>query len=256
MKKQNIRSTDGSRRSRIILALIIILVVCSFLPVASSSTINSSGVLEADAGNDGFFLYKGQGTAVPYWVKHLVVDSSVSNINEKAFYELEKLETVELPESLTSIGNRAFYGCESLALIKLPESLTSIGDFAFDSCTSLASIEFPESLESIRAYAFSGCTSLASIKLPESFVSIRDYAFAGCTSLASISKLPEFLKSIVLYVLYGRRFNVSFRLHCKLYFLMVGYVLCRYDGCYWALLALVYQAFQNPPTHPRTHAPM
>ena len=79
MKKKNIRSTDGSRRNIIILALIVILVVCSFLPVASSSTINSSGVLDgADAGDDGFFLYKGQGTPVPRSVKHFVVDSSVS----------------------------------------------------------------------------------------------------------------------------------------------------------------------------------
>ena len=142
--------------------------------MASSPTINSSGVLDADAGDDGFFLYKGQDTPVPHSVKHLVVDSSVSSINEMAFYDLGNLETVKLPEYLKSIGDSAFYECTSLASIELPESLKSIGDSAFESCTSLASIELPASLESIGDGAFYGCTSLASIKLSESLKSIGD----------------------------------------------------------------------------------
>ena len=105
-------------RGKHIIALIAIL-VCSFLPLASSSIISSSFLTADAADSTEFFLYKGQDTPVPRSVEHLVVDSSVTSIEDEAFQGLENLKTVKLPHSLISIGNHAFNGCTNLASIKL-----------------------------------------------------------------------------------------------------------------------------------------
>ena len=119
----------------------------------------------------------------------------LTNIGEYTFYGCTSLETIELPEGLTSIGNDAFNGCTSLETVELPEGLTSIGNNAFNGCTSLETIELPEGLTSIGNYTFNGCTSLETIELPKGLTSIGNNAFNGCTSLETV-ELPEGLTSI------------------------------------------------------------
>merc|ERR1719162_785428 len=124
--------TPGGFRMTTSLALVAIL-LCSFLLSASSlflAPTTPTSFLSADAAHEDLgaggvssnsgdgtsgstepFLYKGQDTPVPTLVEHLVVDSSVTFIEEKAFVGLKNLKTVELPASLESIGKRAFYGC-------------------------------------------------------------------------------------------------------------------------------------------------
>ena len=78
--------------------------------------------------------------------KTLIIPSSVTKIDEHAFYSLasytdkggstvslsRRLETVKLVENsvskLTSIGKYAFYGCINLSNFEFPDSLTEIGD--------------------------------------------------------------------------------------------------------------------------------
>ena len=205
--------TPGGFRIKTCFLALIAILLCSFLssaslsaavPTTPTSFLSADAAAHKDLGAGGAssnsggstiysdstepFLYKGQDTPVPTLVEHVVVDSSVTFIEEEAFIDLKNLKTVELPASLESIGIGAFYGCTSLVSIEFPASLKTIGDGAFDGCTSLASIEFPAdaSLDSIGDYGFYGCTSLASIKFPASLETIGDGAFGGCTSLASI----------------------------------------------------------------------
>ena len=113
-------------------------------------------------------------------------------------YGMNKLTSIEIPNSVTSIGDGAFQSCESLTGIEIPNSVTRIGDGAFKYCSNLTSIEIPNSVTSIGEFTFYCCDSLTSIEIPNSVTSIGGYAFAFCESLTKITCLatnPPTIKS-------------------------------------------------------------
>ena len=120
-------------------------------------------------------------------VTDLVIPEGVTNINNYAFYDYDKLTSVTIPNSVKSIGSCAFYNCDGLTSVTIPDSVTSIGDFAFYSCSSLTSVTVPNSVKSIGNEAFAGCDSLKSVTIGNSATSIGVRAFYGCYSLASIT---------------------------------------------------------------------
>ena len=64
------------------------------------------------------------------------IAKDTEKIGDFAFYNCDKLKTLELPEGITEIGENAFDYCVSLRSVKLPESLTQIGNNAFGHCGS------------------------------------------------------------------------------------------------------------------------
>ncbi|WP_207637727.1 leucine-rich repeat domain-containing protein, partial [Ruminococcus flavefaciens] len=102
-----------------------------------------------------------------------------------AFYRMNGVEEIVVPDDITSLGSYAFYNCTSLKNAVMPNSLLYIGDHAFANCSSadLSTISFPESIETIGEYAFSNCDSLISVTIPESVKTISNYAFEECDSL-------------------------------------------------------------------------
>lgn len=95
----------------------------------------------------------------------LVIDNSITSIDEYAFSNCSHLTSVEFENGsqLTSIGRQAFYQCFDMESIEIPASVTSIGYSAFSGCWRLTSIEIPASVTDIGGSAFYGCTNLASI---------------------------------------------------------------------------------------------
>ena len=128
-------------------------------------------------------------------IKSVTIPDSVTSIGESAFQGCTSLTSITIPDSVTSIGNWAFYGCTSLTSITVGNSVTSIGYSAFRGCTSLTSVTIGNSVTSIGNLAFYDCDSLTSITIPDSVTSIGNYAFQGCTSLTSIT-IPEGVTSI------------------------------------------------------------
>ena len=61
---------------------------------------------------------------------------------EKAFYNCENLETIDLSKVVGKIGNYAFYNCSSLVEADL-ENVTEVGDSAFMKCSNLTSVSMP-----------------------------------------------------------------------------------------------------------------
>ena len=100
----------------------------------------------------------------------LTLDSRTTEINQYAFQDCSGLTSIDLSNctSLTSIENHAFYGCSGLTSLTLPSSLTSIGSYAFLGCSGLTSIDLSNctSLTSIGEYAFYHCGNLDSITFP------------------------------------------------------------------------------------------
>lgn len=115
----------------------------------------------------------------------VVIPTTVTELGERAFYEVETLEIIELSEQLETISNYVFYNCSSLVGIEFPEKLQSIGWFAFSRCSELTSIKFSEKLQSIGQQSFSYCSGLTSIIFPEALERLEYNAFYNCSNLES-----------------------------------------------------------------------
>jgi len=80
---------------------------------------------------------------------------------------------VEIPNTVTSIGANAFFDCDRVTSVNIPNSVTNIGDYAFYKCTGLTSVIIPEKVTSIDQYAFTDCYDLAYISIPNSVTRIE-----------------------------------------------------------------------------------
>ena len=100
-----------------------------------------------------------------------------------------------IPKTLTevvltggeTIGDYAFYNLENLTDISLPDMIKSIGDYAFSGCSNLVGFVIPANVESIGTEAFKGCVLFKEIVVPENVISIGLGAFSGCSKLESIT---------------------------------------------------------------------
>jgi hypothetical protein len=79
---------------------------------------------------------------------------TVTGIGSNAFYELNRLTDVTIPDNVASIGRNAFARCASLTSITIPDSVTHIGERAFAGCAALTSITIPDGVMQISAFAF------------------------------------------------------------------------------------------------------
>jgi uncharacterized repeat protein (TIGR02543 family) len=65
-----------------------------------------------------------------------------------------------MSDGVESIGNYAFYGLENLQRVTLPNSVKSIGMYAFKGCNYLQSIVLGDNVEKIDKFAFHGCKQM------------------------------------------------------------------------------------------------
>lgn len=103
---------------------------------------------------------------------------------------------IEVPSEIdgytvVQVGTSAFYNLDEITSITLPETVTSIYRFAFENCTALESIDIPEGLESISYGAFTNCASLTELVLPSTLQWMGWYVFYGCESLETITILAK-----------------------------------------------------------------
>ena len=64
----------------------------------------------------------------------------VTRIDKDAFWNVNSLKKVIMPEGLLFIGNQAFQYCYGLREIHLPSTLKAIGDYAFANCNDLNTV--------------------------------------------------------------------------------------------------------------------
>jgi len=141
---------------------------------------------------------------VPNDVTHVRIHSSVTEIEDYAFYNRRRLKEVVFNDGLRQIGQNAFRDCISLQRrINIP-STTNILPDAFRGCSNLRVVAFKKiddhALDeytlllqsfmklsmSIAPRAFQGCTNLRELILKEGLQTIWNDAFSNCKSLQSI----------------------------------------------------------------------
>lgn len=147
-----------------------------------------------------FSCYRGgtYSTYVASNLKSVKFGSGLKTIGNYAFYENQKLETIEFSgNNLTSIGDGTFMDCLALAELNLTGNNTVIGNNAFYNNDSLKEINL-SGVKTIRYNAFGYGDNLKSANLGENLISIENYAFQNCPNLETVS-LPECLTSIYSY---------------------------------------------------------
>ena len=159
------------------------------------------------------------------------VPNSVQRIEQCAFYDCTKLNTVNLPAKTSSVSIQAFSGCLNLKAINvdagntnysskdgvllnkaqtnlvaypagktdmsyvIPADVTAITRCAFQFCTRLQTITFPAGLTLIEYRTFEGCTGLTNVVFPEGLTTIGNYSFSGCSNVTSVT-IPSTVRTI------------------------------------------------------------
>lgn len=113
----------------------------------------------------------------------VILPSSVTKIDDKAFYNCQSLTDINFPEGITSIGTEAFWQCLKLNNVKLPNTLISIGNGSFYNCDGFTSVEIPDSVTTIEDEAFKDCNNIKAIIIGKGITSIRRHAFYGSGSI-------------------------------------------------------------------------
>ncbi len=137
----------------------------------------------------------------------VVIPQSVNYIGIRAFDRCSNLTTVTFAanSSLTEIDELAFYYCTALATINLPASLKIIGNSAFAYCTNLYAtgsntgentLVLPSGLTTIEGYAFSGIGAYAVDLDNTQIETIGGSAFANCPNLMHVFAKTPTLKKI------------------------------------------------------------
>lgn len=67
--------------------------------------------------------------------------------------------------SITSIDDKAFYNCDGLKSVLIPKSVIDLGISAFENCSELESINIPNSIMAIPSGIFYGCTNLTNLSV-------------------------------------------------------------------------------------------
>ncbi len=163
--------------------------------------------------------YEANSTYVPESLKTVNIHDGLTVIPLYAFYELDKIERISVPDSVIYLEYGSFYNTTAkyeltneisidgdtisnyhigrgiCGELKLSEGIKCIYYFTFNECSSLTSVILPSGVESIKNQAFCYCKSLESIIIPDSVTEICDYAFSECSSLKSLT-LPDSLISV------------------------------------------------------------
>jgi hypothetical protein len=147
-------------------------------------TISGEGEMP-DYGKFGapWFAWYSYGTPI----HSVVIDFGVTSIGNCAFFLVETLTEIKIPNSVARIGDNAFYGCKNMTSIVLPNDLKNIESAAFSDCISLTSIDLPNSISNLGGGVFWNCSSLTSITIPNNVTQIRIGSFAHCENLVSVN---------------------------------------------------------------------
>ena len=114
-------------------------------------------------------------------VTNLIIPNSVTTIGIGAFAS-SGITSITLSNSLTSIGSDAFWNCEKLMSIQIPYGVTTLKNSTFVQCPNLTSVTIPNSVTTIETTTFYSCQNLKSIKIPNSVTTIKSGAFLECNN--------------------------------------------------------------------------
>ena len=145
-----------------------------------------------------FSCYRGgtYSTYVASNLKSVKFGSGLKTIGNYAFYENQKLETIEFTgNSLTSIENNAFHDCLALKEVNLTGNNAVIGSCAFYNDKALTSVTLGSGVKTVKDNAFRFCSAMKEVTIGNDVETIEYSAFHNATSLDKLV-LGKNLKSV------------------------------------------------------------
>ena len=181
---------------------LVAIIMCVALFVVSVFGLNfpQTNVLAATSGScstsgNAKFTYDESSNTLRIHGTGAIKDYGVTVINRVPWYSYRgSCTTLVIEEGITEIGDRAFYQMAVLENVSLPSTLKTIKDYAFSECPKLTHIDLPENLQAIRQHAFD-TTGLTSITFPDSLTSLGStnlgieagFSFANCPDLETVT---------------------------------------------------------------------
>lgn len=98
------------------------------------------------------------------------IAEGVEVIGEMAFRRKKALKNVIIPSTVTKIENDAFYDCDGLENVYIPSSVTTVEGYAFAECDSLKTVTFAGTPNNINRHVFDDSDGLHRITVPEKAV--------------------------------------------------------------------------------------
>ena len=126
-----------------------------------------------DVIDGGFVLKRCNSEAKEIAVPETIQGAPVVRIGKNAFAQLH-CESVVLPSSVTEIDDEAFFECSELKNVELGNGLRRMGKVVFIYCRNLESVRFPESLVKIEGVLFHECDALSEVYIPASVTDIPE----------------------------------------------------------------------------------
>lgn len=120
-------------------------------------------------------------------ITEITLPQTITEIGECAFAYCRNLKSINIPSGILEIKYQTFYYCDSLEEIALPNKIESIGTEAFARCYNLKNLEIPNSVTTIGEQAFFYCESIKELKIGSSLCEIKTDAFKNCHDIESIN---------------------------------------------------------------------
>jgi len=116
----------------------------------------------------------------------VTIPRNVSYIDEQAFL-MAGVENITFEEGsrLHTIGPNAFYQCDKLKSINIPNTLTTLGELSFLQCRSLKSVHVSDNLTELGRSVFWECDSLTEAFVLGTFPRVHNL-FISCPALKKV----------------------------------------------------------------------
>lgn len=120
-------------------------------------------------------------------ITEAILPNSLTSLQEYAFYNCSRLETVVIGDNLEALKTHVFSKCNSMTKLTIGKNVKEI-TLAFQECAGLKTIDFaPDGvLETIGISAFYMC-GLTELDIPDTVTTIDNQAFAKNTDLKKVT---------------------------------------------------------------------
>lgn len=184
------------------IGILFVIIVLAMLFVVSASALEPTGQCGDDVyweydESTGELVISGEGEMLDYdfesspfresEIKSIVFNDGVISIGANAFIGCDRLTSLMIDGSITKINDSAFFACYKLKSVIIGDGVTTIGRYAFAYCPKLMSVLIGNGITAIDDSAFEHCLALKDIFIPGNVTSIGRYAFSNCDNLENIT---------------------------------------------------------------------
>ena len=139
----------------------------------------------------------------------IVCDNPILYITGGAFFNLNNLTSIVLPNSITELQSGSIQDCVNLSEITLSKNLKIIQNGVLSN-TDLREVEFPDGLEQLGVILYS-CNNLSKVILPTSIISIPP---AVLNNWRTINIIYKGTKEQLLNIVVEDESNQGVTVHC------------------------------------------